>query len=64
MVKKIRIEEVRFMKRDARIKAMQILYTCDFQGIEIDKVLEMEEEYDELGIALARYCYTNMARVD
>ncbi|MDE6413927.1 MAG: hypothetical protein K2K48_00775 [Anaeroplasmataceae bacterium] len=52
------------MKRDARIKAMQILYTCDFQGIEIDKVLEMEEEYDELGIALARYCYTNMARVD
>ncbi|MDE6241642.1 MAG: transcription antitermination factor NusB [Anaeroplasmataceae bacterium] len=52
------------MKRDARIKAMQILYTCDFQGLEIKDVLEMEEELDELAISLAELCYANLSRVD
>ncbi|MDE5856242.1 MAG: transcription antitermination factor NusB [Anaeroplasmataceae bacterium] len=52
------------MKRDARIKAMQILYTCDFQGLEIKDVLEMEEEIDELAVALAEYCSANLSRVD
>lgn len=52
------------MKRDARIKAMQILYTCDFQGLEIKDVLEMEEEQDELAISLAKSCFANLSRVD
>ena len=52
------------MKRDARIKAMQILYTCDFQGLEIKDVLETEEEQDELAISLAEYCSANLSRVD
>ena len=52
------------MKRDARIKAMQILYTCDFQGLEIKDALEMEEEIDELAVTLAEFCFANLSKVD
>ena len=52
------------MKRDARIKAMQILYTCDFQSIEIEEALELEEEKDELAIALARACFEKLFEID
>ena len=49
------------MKRDARIKAMQILYTCDFQNIGIDEALEVEEEKDELAIDLATFCFEHLS---
>lgn len=52
------------MKRDARIKAMQILYTCDFQGLEIKEILKLEEEIDELAVSLAEYCFINLSKVD
>ncbi|MDE6660651.1 MAG: transcription antitermination factor NusB [Anaeroplasmataceae bacterium] len=52
------------MKRDARIKAMQILYTCDFQNIGIDEALEVEEEKDELAIDLAKFCFEHLSQID
>ena len=52
------------MKREARIKAMQILYTCDFQNIDIQSVIAMEEEPDQLSISLAKYCYEHMEEID
>ena len=55
---------VRFRKREARIKAMQIIYTCDFQKIDIQSVIAMEEEPDQLSISLAKYCYEHMEEID
>ena len=52
------------MKREARIKAMQIIYTCDFQKIDIQSVIAMEEEPDQLSISLAKYCYEHMEEID
>ena len=52
------------MKRDARIKAMQILYTCDFQETDIEAVSLDLEEPDELALALARFCYANLQQID
>ncbi|MDE7263866.1 MAG: transcription antitermination factor NusB [Anaeroplasmataceae bacterium] len=52
------------MKREARIKAMQILYTCDFQGIGVEEALLMEEEEDQLAKSLAQYCYENLGKID
>ena len=52
------------MKREARIKAMQILYTCDFQEIDIKDVPLLEDELDELAMVLARFCYANLERID
>ncbi len=52
------------MKREARIKAMQILYTCDFQNIDIQSVIAMEEEPDQLSNSLAKCCYEHMEEID
>lgn len=52
------------MKREARIKAMQILYICDFQGICVEEALLMEEEEDQLAKDLALYCYKNLEKID
>lgn len=52
------------MKREARIKAMQILYICDFQGIRVEEALLMEEEEDQLAMDLALYCYKNLEKID
>ncbi len=52
------------MKRDARINAMQLLYTCDFQKIDIDEAITTLEEIDELGLKLATYCYNNLNKID
>lgn len=52
------------MKREARIKAMQILYICDFQGIRVEEALLMEEEEDQLAKDLALYCYKNLEKID
>lgn len=50
----------------ARIKAMQILYTMDFNRMDIDTAIafSMEEEQDELAIAMARACHENLAKID
>lgn len=54
------------MKRMARIKAMQILYTMDFNQMDIDTAIafSMEEEQDELAITLARTCEANLEKID
>ena len=52
------------MKREARIKAMQILYPCDFQNIDIQSVIAMEEEPDQLSNSLAKCCYEHMEEID
>ena len=54
------------MKRMARIKAMQILYTMDFNQMDIDTAIafSMEEEQDELAIKLARTCEANLEKID
>lgn len=52
------------MKRDARIKAMQILYTSDFQNVEVAEVLRQEEEVDEMATCLAMDCYNNLDKID
>lgn len=50
----------------ARIKAMQILYTMDFNQMDIDTAIafSMEEEQDELAITLARTCEANLEKID
>lgn len=52
------------MKRDARINAMQLLYSCDFQKIDLEEAISALEEIDELALRLARYCYSNLAKID
>ncbi|MDE7106003.1 MAG: transcription antitermination factor NusB [Anaeroplasmataceae bacterium] len=52
------------MKRDARIKAMQILYTCDFQNIEIKEAIELDEQPDGMALDMASFCYAHIAQVD
>ncbi len=52
------------MKRDARINAMQLLYTCDFQKIDLEEAISTLEEIDELALVLARYCYNNLNKID
>lgn len=52
------------MKRDARINAMQLLYTCDFQKIDLEEAVSTLEEIDELGLKLATNCYNNLNKID
>ncbi|MDE5715011.1 MAG: transcription antitermination factor NusB [Anaeroplasmataceae bacterium] len=55
------------MKREARIKAMQILYTMDFNGVDIDTAIKnsMEEEQgDTLAIELAKFCHEHKSQID
>lgn len=52
------------MKRDARVKAMQILYTADFQETDIQNVIQDIEEVDPLAINLATYCFDHLSQID
>lgn len=55
---------LRFMKRAARIKAMQLLYTVDVMQISLQEACSMEEELDALAYTLAKYCYENLEQID
>ena len=52
--------------RDARIKAMQILYTMDFDHKSLDEAAEFVffEEYDELAYQYAFNCVINLEKID
>lgn len=54
------------MRRESRIKAMQILYTIDFNKSDLDaelKALEAENLAEEV-ITLSTNCYNNLAKID
>ena len=55
-----------YMKRHARIKAMQVLYSIDFNKITFDeaKSLVMDEENDELALELAKNCFDRISEID
>ncbi len=55
------------MKREARIKAMQILYTMDFNNVDIDTAIQFsmeEEQQDILAIELAKNCHEHLKEID
>lgn len=52
------------MKRDARVKAMQILYTADFQETNVQNVVQTIEEADPLAVSLASYCFDHLSQID
>lgn len=54
------------MRREARIKAMQILYTMDFNSSTIEEAIDsvMDEEYDELAVEIAKNCVLNLEKID
>lgn len=52
------------MKREARVKAMQILYTADFEGIDVLNVVQSEDEVDPLAVSLASYCSNHLSQID
>ena len=52
------------MKRTARVKAMQILYMMDFNQVGIDQAIAMQEEPDELGNAMALFCFSHLEQID
>jgi transcription antitermination factor NusB len=54
------------MRREARIKAMQILYIVDFHKICVEEATSMvfEEEIDELAVELAKRCYARLEEID
>ncbi|MBD5390930.1 transcription antitermination protein NusB [bacterium] len=52
------------MKREARIKAMQILYTADFEETDILSVVQNEDEVDPLAVSLSSYCFDHLFQID
>ncbi len=57
-------DEVRFMKREARVKAMQLLYSIDVLGITYEEALVEEEDLDVLAGDYAKYCYQHLQQID
>lgn len=50
------------MRREARIKAMEILYSIDFNGCRLEDAIHEDE--DALAIQLASFCYENLSLID
>ena len=54
------------MRREARIKAMQILYTIDFNQINIEQAINtvMEDNIDPYAVELVKKCVERLNEVD
>ena len=54
------------MRREARIKAMQILYTMDFNQINIEQAINtvMEDNIDPYAVELVKKCVERLNEVD
>lgn len=52
------------MKREARVKAMQLLYSIDVLGITYEEALVEEEDLDVLAGDYAKYCYQHLQQID
>lgn len=51
------------MRREARIKAMEILYQLDFNTEDFKKNLK-DEQTDELAVQMVTFCIENLAKID